>query len=84
MPYDLIHFLIKEKLFEKFVNDSTHYLSLNESIFSNYFITGLSGRFAIAQSFTWKNTKEGFIFWKNIHYKYTKYYEQKTRCSKMA
>lgn len=84
MPYNLIHFLIKEKAFEKFVNNSAHYLNLNKSRFSNQFIAGLSRKFAIAQAFIWKNTKEEFDFWNNVHYKYTKYYEQKTRNRKMA
>lgn len=84
MPYNLIHFLIKEKAFEKFVNNSTHYLNLNKSRFSNQFIAGLSRRFAIAQAFTWKNTKEGHCFWNDVHFKYIKYYEQETRHRKMA
>lgn len=75
MPYSLLTFLIKEKILDRFLDNTSKYAIIH-SINLSHFYTKLRDPYAAIEcTFAWDRTKEGFNFWRGLNNKYKSIWE---------
>lgn len=75
MPYLLLTFLIKERVLNRFLDNTSKYAIIH-SINLSCFYTKLRDPYAAIEcTFTWYHTKEGHNFWKELNDKYKSIWE---------
>lgn len=75
MPYLLLTFLIKERVLNRFLDNTSKY-AIVHSINLSCLYTKLRDPYAaIEYTFTWYYTEEGYSFWKGLNDKYKSIWE---------
>lgn len=81
MPYLLLTFLIKEKVLSSYLNNISeytyHWNIYLESVYKNLKDPSIAFEYA----FSWRYTKEGHNFWKELNNKYKNTWEMKDSCA---
>lgn len=81
MPYSLLTFLIKEKVLDRFLDNTSKY-AIVHSINLSCLYTKLRDPYAaIGCTFAWRCTEEGYDFWKRLNNKYKSIWEMKNSCA---
>lgn len=81
MPYLLLTFLIKERVLDRFLDNTSKYAIIH-SINLSHFYTKLRDPYAAIEcTFAWDHTKEGFNFWRGLNNKYKSIWEMKDSCA---
>lgn len=76
MPYLLLTFLIKERVLNKFLDNTSKYAIVYSTKLS-YLYTKLRDPYAAIEcTFTWCCTEEGYNFWKGLNDKYKSIWEK--------
>lgn len=75
MPYLLLTFLIKERVLDRFLDNTSKY-AIVHSINLSCLYTKLRDPYAAIEcTFAWDCTKEGYDFWKGLNNKYKSIWE---------
>lgn len=75
MPYLLLTFLIKERVLDRFLDNTSRY-AIVHSINLSHLYTKLRDPYAAIEcTFIWDCTKEGYDFWKGLSDKYKSIWE---------
>lgn len=75
MPYSLLTFLIKERVLDRFLDNTSKYIIIH-SINLSHFYTKLRNPYtAIECTFAWHCTEEGYDFWRELNNKYKNIWE---------
>lgn len=75
MPYSLLTFLIKEKVLDRFLDNTSKY-AIVHSINLSCLYTKLRDPYAAIEcTFTWYYTEEGYNFWRELNNKYKSIWE---------
>lgn len=81
MPYLLLTFLIKERVLNRFLDNTSKY-AIVHSINLSHFYTKLRDPYAAIEcTFAWNCTEEGYDFWKRLNNKYKSIWEMKNSCA---
>lgn len=81
MPYSLLTFLIKERVLNRFLDNTSKY-AIVHSINLSHFYTKLRDPYAAIEcTFAWDCTEEGYDFWKRLNNKYKSIWEMKDSCA---
>lgn len=69
MPYNLTHFLLKEKCYSQFVNNTVDHAN-KWKIKPCVVISTIKQTNVCMDSFIWHETEENWVFWSNINKKW--------------
>lgn len=77
MPYSLLTFLIKEKVLDRFLDNTSKYIIIHRINLSRFYTKLRNPCTAIECTFAWYCTEEGYDFWKRLNNKYKSIWEMK-------
>ena len=75
MPYLLLTFLIKERVLNRFLDNTSKYAIVHSINLSCLYIKLRDPYTAIECTFAWYYTEEGYNFWKGLNDKYKSIWE---------
>ena len=75
MPYLLLTFLIKEKVLDRFLDNTSKYIIIHSINLSRFYTKLRDPYAAIECTFAWNCTKEGYVFWRKLSNKYKSIWE---------
>ena len=75
MPYSLLTFLIKEKVLDRFLDNTSKYIIIHRINLSCFYTKLRNPCTAIECTFAWRCTEEGYDFWKGLDDKYKSIWE---------
>lgn len=81
MPYSLLTFLIKEKVLDSFLDNTSKYIIIHSMNLSCFYTKLRNPCTAIEYAFAWHCTEEGYDFWKRLNNKYKSIWEMKDSCA---
>ena len=81
MPYSLLTFLIKEKVLDRFLDNTSKYIIIHRINLSRFYTKLRNPCTAIECTFAWDCTEERYDFWKRLNNKYKSIWEMKNSCA---
>lgn len=75
MPYSLLTFLIKERVLDRFLDNTSKYIIIHSINLSRFYTKLRDPYAAIECTFAWDCTKEGYNFWRELNSKYKNIWE---------
>lgn len=81
MPYSLLTFLIKERVLNSFLDNTSKYIITHSINLSRFYTKLRNPCTAIEYTFAWHCTEEGYDFWKRLNNKYKSIWEMKDSCA---
>lgn len=81
MPYLLLTFLIKERVLDRFLDNTSKYAIVHSINLSCLYTKLRNPCTAIECTFAWYCTEEGYDFWKRLNNKYKSIWEMKDSCA---
>lgn len=75
MPYSLLTFLIKERVLDRFLDNTSKYIIIHSINLSRFYTKLRDPYAAIECTFAWDCTKEGYNFWRELNNKYKSIWE---------
>lgn len=75
MPYSLLTFLIKERVLDRFLDNTSKYIIIHSINLSRFYTNLRNPCTAIECTFAWHCTEEGYDFWKGLDDKYKSIWE---------
>lgn len=75
MPYSLLTFLIKERVLDRFLDNTSKYIIIHSINLSRFYTKLRNPCTAIECTFAWHCTEEGYDFWKELDDKYKSIWE---------
>lgn len=81
MPYSLLTFLIKEKVLDRFLDNTSEHIIIHSINLSRFYTKLRNPCTAIECTFAWYYTEEGYNFWKELDNKYKYICEMKDSCA---
>lgn len=75
MPYSLLTFLIKEKVLDRFLDNTSKYVFIHNINLVRFYTKLRDPYAAIECTFAWYCTKEGYDFWRELNNKYKNIWE---------
>lgn len=75
MPYSLLTFLIKEKVLDRFLDNTSKYVFIHSINLARFYTKLRDPYAAIECTFAWHCTKEGYDFWRELNNKYKNIWE---------
>lgn len=75
MPYSLLTFLIKEKVLDRFLDNTSEYIIIHSMNLLHFYTKLRNPCTAIEYTFAWHCTEEGYDFWKRLNNKYKSIWE---------